>query len=66
VNRAAQSLGRLGGKAGTGSAKARTSDQARAAVAARWSKTVRKTKRAARLPNAPLQASGADDARKTK
>ena len=34
MNRAAQSLGRLGGKAGTGAAKARTSEQARAAVAA--------------------------------
>jgi hypothetical protein len=38
VNRAAQRLGRLGGKAGTGKAKARTSEQARAAVMARWNK----------------------------
>ena len=40
MNRAAQSLGRLGGKAGTGKAKARkvTSEQARAAVKARWDK----------------------------
>ena len=36
MNKAAQSLGRLGGKAGTGAAKARTSEQARAAVQARW------------------------------
>ena len=36
-----------GGKAGTGDAKARTSEQARAAVAARWAKTKRKPKRAA-------------------
>ena len=55
MNRAAQSLGRLGGKAGTGASKARTSEQARAAVAARWAKTVRKPKRAARLPNADLR-----------
>jgi hypothetical protein len=40
MNRAAQILGRLGGKAGTGKAKARkvTSAQARAAVMARWAK----------------------------
>lgn len=37
-NPAAVALGRLGGKAGTGSAKARTSEQARAAVLARWAK----------------------------
>jgi hypothetical protein len=38
LNRAAQALGRLGGKAGTGKAKARkvTSKQARAAVMVRW------------------------------
>ncbi|MEY2410649.1 MAG: hypothetical protein QOF48_3319 [Verrucomicrobiota bacterium] len=38
MNRAAQALGRLGGKAGTGKAKARTSEQARAAVMVRWAK----------------------------
>lgn len=40
MNKHAQALGRLGGKAGTGKAKARkvTSEQARAAVLARWSK----------------------------
>ena len=38
MNRAAQSLGRLGGKAGTGKSKARTSEQARAAVQARWAR----------------------------
>ena len=53
MNKAAQQLGRLGGKAGTGAVKARTSEQARAAVAVRWEKTKRKPKRAARLPNAP-------------
>jgi hypothetical protein len=31
-------IGRNGGKAGTGNAKARTSEQARAAVMARWNK----------------------------
>jgi hypothetical protein len=49
MNKAAQQLGRLGGKAGTGAAKARTSEQARAAVAARWTKTKRKPKRVPRL-----------------
>ena len=34
-----------GGKSGTGASKARTSEQARAAVAARWAKTKRKPKR---------------------
>jgi hypothetical protein len=38
MNKAAQQLGRKGGKAGTGKAKARTSEQARAAVMARWKK----------------------------
>lgn len=37
-NPAAVALGRLGGKAGTGKAKARTEAQARAAVMVRWSK----------------------------
>ena len=39
-NPAAVSLGRLGGKAGTGKSKARkvSSEQARAAVQARWRK----------------------------
>jgi hypothetical protein len=36
MNSHAQALGRLGGKAGTGKAKARTSEQARAAVMQRW------------------------------
>jgi hypothetical protein len=35
-NPAAVSLGRLGGKAGTGKAKARTTEQARAAAKKRW------------------------------
>jgi hypothetical protein len=38
MNRAAQQLGRLGGKAGKGKSKARTTEQARAAALARWSK----------------------------
>ena len=38
LNKHAQALGRLGGKAGRGKAKARTSEQARAAVMARWNK----------------------------
>ena len=37
-NPAAVALGRLGGKAGTGKAKARTSEQARRAVMVRWGK----------------------------
>lgn len=51
-NPAAVALGKLGGKAGTGQAKARTSEQARAAVNARWAK--RKPKRVARRPNDTL------------
>ena len=39
-----------GGKAGRGAAKARTAEQARAAVMARWSKP-RKTKRVTAKPN---------------
>ena len=35
-NKHAQALGRLGGKAGTGPAKARTSTQARSAALIRW------------------------------
>ena len=54
MNRAAQSLGRLGGKAGTGAAKARTSEQARAAVQARWKKH-RKTKGVPAKPNADIR-----------
>jgi predicted sugar kinase len=38
LNKHAQALGRRGGKAGCGKAKARTSEQARAAVMARWNK----------------------------
>lgn len=38
MNKAAQALGRLGGKAGTGKAKARTKAQARAAAMAKWAK----------------------------
>jgi hypothetical protein len=43
MNRAAQRLGRLGGKAGTGKAKQRatsfSSGSAKAALAARWAKS---------------------------
>lgn len=44
MNKAAQALGRLGGKAGKGKAKARTSEQARAAVMARWVKAKKRKK----------------------
>lgn len=44
MNKAAQSLGRLGGKAGTGKAKARTSEQARAAAQARWKRSKTKAR----------------------
>ncbi len=47
-NPAAVALGRLGGKAGKGAAKARSSEQARAAVMARWAKA--KTKHRTTLP----------------
>ena len=43
-------IGRKGGAAGRGSAKARTSEQARAAVLARWARTKRKKQKAKR-PN---------------
>ena len=49
-NPAAVSLGRKGGKAGTGAAKARTSEQARAAALARW-----KTKKATGPQNEKAQ-----------
>lgn len=42
-NPAAVSLGRKGGKAGSGKAKARTSEHARAAVLKRWEKHRAKT-----------------------
>lgn len=38
ISTAAAAMGRRGGMAGRGRAKARTSEQARAAVAARWAK----------------------------
>lgn len=44
-NPAAVALGQLGGQAGKGKAKARTSEQAKAAANARWAK-VRERKRA--------------------
>jgi hypothetical protein len=37
-NKAAAALGKKGGKAGTGKAKARTTEQARAAAKTRWIK----------------------------
>ena len=45
----AVALGKKGGKAGTGAAKARTSEQARAAVLARWAR--RKPKASTRRQN---------------
>lgn len=47
---AAAILGRIGGKAGTGAAKARTSAQARAAVNARWAKAKAKARSIHRIP----------------
>ena len=41
-NPAAVALGRLGGKAGKGKAKARTTEQCRAAALARWAKRPKK------------------------
>jgi len=41
-NPAAVSLGRLGGMAGKGKAKARTTEQARKAVMTRWAKRTAK------------------------
>jgi hypothetical protein len=50
INNAAKLLGRLGGKAGTGKAKARTHAQAVAAAQARWNKPgARKTPTAEEL-----------------
>ncbi len=57
MNRAAQSLGRLGGKAGTGKAKRRKTSfstaSAKAALAARWAKSkfhaAKEAKNAARM-----------------
>jgi hypothetical protein len=48
-----------GGKAGTGAAKARTSEQARAAVQARWKKH-RKSKRVTAKPNDKAERPEAD------
>ena len=59
-NPAAVALGKLGGKAGTGQAKARTSEQARAAVMARWSKTKRKPERVARRSNSMINHQSPD------
>jgi hypothetical protein len=52
-----------GGKAGTGDAKARTSEQARAAVAARWAKTKRKPKASSRRHNDEVSDRAGDGAR---
>lgn len=49
---AARALGRLGGRAGTGAAKARTPEQARAAALARWGR------RHSVAPVAPAAPSG--------
>lgn len=47
AKKAAAALGSKGGKAGTGKAKARTPDQARAAAQARWDKRADKLAQAA-------------------
>jgi len=47
-----------GGKSGTGASKARTSEQARAAVAARWAKTKRKPKRVTAKSNVRMSDGG--------
>lgn len=44
-NPAAVALGRLGGKAGKGKAKARTHEQARKAALARWAKHKKKKRK---------------------
>lgn len=54
-NPAAVALGRKGGKAGSGKAKARTSEQARAAVLKRWENHRAKTGK----PNTKITNSGA-------
>ena len=54
-----------GGKAGRGAAKARTADQARAAVMARWLKP-RKTKSVTAKPNEKLTDAAVSDAGKHK
>jgi len=46
-------MSKKGGKSGTGAAKARTSEQARAAVKARWAKRPKK-KTGAKRPNEKL------------
>lgn len=55
-NPAAVSLGRKGGKAGRGKAKARSSETARAAVLKRWEKQRAKTGK----PNTQITNSGAN------
>lgn len=50
-NKAAVSLGRKGGKAGRGAAKARTSEQARAAAQARWDNRPPKSAANAKISN---------------
>jgi len=54
-NPAAVSLGRLGGLAGTGKAKARTAGQARAAANARWEKARANNRGQTMAPYAPTQ-----------
>ena len=51
-------IGRKGGASGRGSAKARTTDQARAAVLARWARTKRKKRRKPKRHNNMLTVSG--------
>lgn len=64
MNKAAQALGRLGGKAGTGKAKAQTSEQARAAARARWKRAKTKTRALRQNDQALRSVPAADAARK--
>lgn len=60
-NKHAAALGSKGGKAGRGKAKARTSEQARAAAQARWAKRQPKSE----MPNIAGQRRPAPDSSST-
>ena len=62
----AQALGKLGGKAGTGNAKARSSEQSRAAVMARWSKHKKRRKPNAGTELPPPDSDGGSQPKGTK
>lgn len=57
-NPAAVSLGRKGGKAGSGAAKARSSEAARAAVLQRWKNHRAKTGKPNTQPSSGLKSHG--------